>query len=260
MAGLQALDEAKELELIATAFNTVNARKVGERVDLDVEGATFATWHPRLVMTGYSWDALAVGGLLRAEGPPRSVLVLGLGGGTVTRQLRTLLPEARLVGVEIDAGIIDLARRFMDLDAQKLEVHIEDAYAFLDRTRERFDVILDDLFLTGPSDVVRSRTPAGETLRLLRGRLAQGGVLVANLINDLGEHRAIRRESRRAFLDAFPSVRVVVPPRGLNEILVGGERTLPRSALDTYHARLAEPHDQRCLGEIRVKPLRRKKA
>src|SRR5256885_722752 len=26
---------------------------------MDVEGATFATWHPRYVMTGYSWDALA---------------------------------------------------------------------------------------------------------------------------------------------------------------------------------------------------------
>lgn len=255
---LTPLQESVELESIATAFNTLSAHRLGERVDLEVEGATFATWHPRLIMTGYSWDALAVAALLRGDGPPRSILTLGLGGGTVTRQLRTLLPTARLVGVEIDAGIIDLARRHMDLDAQKLEIHIEDAYAYLARTKDTFDVILDDLFLTGPSDVVRSRTPKGETMALLRGKLAPGGLLVANLITDVGDHKAIRQETRAAFLAAFASVRVVEPPRGLNEILVGGERTLPRSALGPYVKRFAEAHDQRRLQEILVKPLRRR--
>jgi predicted O-methyltransferase YrrM len=257
-AGVAPLRESVELESITTPFNMVCARRVGERVDLEVEGATFATWHPKLVMTGYSWDALAVAALLRGEGPPKSILTLGLGGGTVTRQLRTLLPEARLVGVEIDGAIIGLARKHMDLDAQHLEVHIEDAYKYLASTTDTFDAILDDLFLTGATDVVRSRTPKGETMALLKQRLAPGGVLVANLITDVGDHKPVRQETRQAFLDAFASVRIVVPPRGLNEILVGGDRTLPRSSLGPYVRRLAEPHDQRRLQEIQVKPLRRR--
>ena len=255
---LHALPPSAELASLTTAFNTVTARRAGERVDMDVEGATFATWHPRHLMTGFSWDALAAAALLRGGGPPKSVLVLGLGGGTVTRQLRALLPEARLVGVEIDAGIVDLARRHMDLDAQRLEVHIEDAYAFLAATRDRYDAILDDLFLTGPTDVVRSRTPAGDTLSLLTAKLAPGGVLVANLITDAGTHRTVRLATRRAFLDAFASVRVVKPPRGLNEILVGGETTRPKSVLTAYTGRFAEPHDQRRLREISVTLLRRR--
>lgn len=252
------LRESVELESITTPFNSVSARRVGERVDLEVEGATFATWHPKLVMTGYSWDSLAVAALLRGDGPPKSILTLGLGGGTVTRQLRMLLPDVRLVGVEIDGAIIDLARRHMDLDAQKLEVHIEDAYQYLATTTDTFDAILDDLFLTGATDVVRSRTPKGETMALLKKRLAPGGVLVANLITDVGDHKPVRQETRQAFLDAFASVRVVLPPRGLNEIIVGGDRTLPRSSLGPYTRRLPEPHDQRRLQEIQVKPLRRK--
>lgn len=257
-ARVQPIQEPEELESITTAYNTVAVRQAGERVDLEVEGATFATWHPRQLMTGFSWDALACGALLHGGGPPTSILVLGLGGGTVTRQLRALLPEARLVGVEIDAGIVDLARRYMHLDEQRVEAHIEDAYEYLARTTEKFDAILDDLFLTGPTDVVRTRVPDGSTLQLLRGRLAPGGVLVANLITDLGEHRSVRLAARRAFLGAFPSVRLVVPPRGLNEILVGGEDTRPRSVLDAYVGRFAEPHDQRRLREIVVKPLRRR--
>jgi spermidine synthase len=254
------LRESADLESITTPFNTVIVRQAGERIDLEVEGATFATFHPRLWMTGFSWDALAAAALLRGAGPPKSVLVLGLGGGTVTRQLRALLPEARLVGVEIDAGIVDLARRYMHLEEQGVEAHIEDAYDFLARTTERFDAILDDLFLTGPTDVVRTRVPDGDTLGLLRARLAPGGVLVANLITDAGEHRSVRLASRRAFLAAFPSVRAVIPPRGLNEIIVGGDDTRPRAALDAYRGCFAEPHDQRRLREILVKPLRRRAA
>lgn len=257
-AKVRPLRETEELESITTPFNTVTVQRVGERIDLEVEGATFATWDPQQLMTGFSWDALTCGALLRGAGPPKSVLVLGLGGGTVTRQLRAVLPDVRLVGVEIDAGVVDLARRHMHLDEQQVEAHIEDAYAFLERTTEKFDAILDDLFLTGPTDVVRTRVPDGSTLGLLRSRLAPGGVLVANLITDSGEHRSVRLASRRAFLGAFPSVRLVIPPRGLNEILVGGEDTRPRSVLDEYVGRFAEAHDQRRLREILVKPLRRK--
>ena len=242
---------------MTTAFNTVSVHRYGERIDLDVAGATFATWHPRQIMTGYSWDALSVATLLRSEGPPKSVLTLGLGGGTVTRQLRRLLPTARLVGVEIDAGIIDLAQRHMHLREQHVETHVEDAYQYLARTTETFDAILDDLFLTGPLDVVRSRTPKGETMALLRAKLAPGGLLVANLITDVGEHAAIRQETRAAFLAAFASVRVVEPPQGLNEILVGGDQTLPGSALGAYVRKLSEPHDRQRMREILVKPLRR---
>lgn len=242
---------------LTTAFNNVEVRRTGERVDLEVEGATFATWHPTHVFTGYSWDALAAGALLRPGGPPASVLLLGLGGGTVTRQLRALLPNVRLVGVEIDAGVIDLARRYMGLDEQQVEVHVEDAYAFLARMHERFDVVLDDLFLTGPDDVVRSRVPQGETLALLRARVAPGGLFVANLITDAGEHKSVRLASRKAFADAFPVSRVVTPPRGLNEILVGGDEVLPRSSLAAFVPKLADPYDRARLSEVDVKLLKR---
>ncbi len=242
---------------LTTQFNTVAVRRAGERVDLEVEGATFATWHPRHAFTGYSWDALAAAALLRPGGPPASVLLLGLGGGTVTRQLRALLPEVRLVGVEIDAGVIELARTYMTLDEQQVEVHIDDAYAFLARTTERFDVVLDDLFLTGPDDVVRTRVPQGETLKLLRARVAPGGLFVANLITDAGEHKSVRVASRKAFADAFPVSRVVTPPRGLNEILVGGDEVLPRSALASWIPRLADPYDRARLAEIDIKLLKR---
>ena len=232
--------------------------RVGDRVDLDVEGATYATWDPRHVLTGYSWDGLTLGCLLRHDGPPRSVLVLGLGGGTVTRQLRTLLPDVRLVGVEIDDGVVDLARRYLHLDDSGVEVHVADAYDFLATTTERFDAVIDDLFLTGTDDVVRARVPEGDTLALVRSRVADGGVVVANVITDGGAHAVVRQKTRAAFRAAFDSARIVTPPRGLNEILVGGERTRPGTTLKVWGARLPDAGDRDLLGKVKVAPLKRR--
>src|SRR4051794_20603576 len=42
----QSYDE-QILEAVATEYNTVAVVSAGKRINMDVEGATFATWHPR---------------------------------------------------------------------------------------------------------------------------------------------------------------------------------------------------------------------
>jgi len=242
------------LETVVTPYNAMEVTQVGERIDLDVEGATYATWHPARVMTGYSWDALSVGCLLRPKGPPASVLILGLGGGTVARQLRAFAPDCRIVGVEIDAGVVDIARRHLHLD-DSVEVHIEDAYRWLASSSERFDAIIDDLFLTGATDVVRARVPDGDTLGLIRARVRPGGVVVANLITDVGDHARVRRQTRAAFRESFASSRVVTPPRGLNEILVGGDDTVGLRHIRSARARLAGLHDTGLFDALKSRKL-----
>jgi spermidine synthase len=253
----QSYDE-RILEAVATTYNTVAVVCAGDRINMDVEGATFATWHPRFLMTGYSWDALAAACLLRAEGPPRSVLMLGVAGGTTARQLRALVPEAAITGVDIDAEVVNLARRHMGLDELRIEIVIADADRFLSKTERRFDAILDDLFLSGPTDVTRARDPIGRRLEMVQERLTPGGIIATNLITDgVGPHQELRRHVRRAFHEAFPRVRVVEPLYGLNEILVGSERSLPGSALRRFAKRLGESHDQTLFNGIRVRLLRR---
>jgi len=245
------------LEAVATPYNTVAVVSTGERINMDVAGATFATWHPRYVMTGYSWDALAAGCLLRADGPPASVLLLGVAGGTVARQLRAFLPDVAITGVEIDSEIVSLARRHMALDALQVEIVVDDALRFLSATPRRFDAIVDDLFLSGPDDVRHPRVPPAERLELVKSRLAPGGVAVSNLILDAdGPFWTERKLARRAFAEAFAIVRVVRPLRGLNETLVGGERPSTGASLRRFGSRLTA-HDQPFLNGVRVDRLRR---
>jgi spermidine synthase len=235
-------------------FNDMRVVRVGQRIDLDVDGATHATWHPTQVLTGYSWDALTVGALLGQTTPTRA-LILGMGGGTVARQLRHCLPRMRITGVEIDALVVALAKTHLALNSDD-NVVIGDAYDFVGQCDDTFDVIIDDLFLSGPDDVMRARTPEGKTLQLMQQRLAPGGVLVANTIIDEGAHLDVADATLRAFQGAFTSVATVHPPRGLNRIVVGS--SAPLGGLDRARARGHAPWstgDAALFHKLRVQPV-----
>ena len=233
---------AKTIARIQSPYNRFAIEQTNEGVvELVVEGAVYATYDPARYFTGYSWDGLSAACLLFPGGAPSSVLVLGLGGGTVCRQLRKLLPDVELTGVEIDAKIAQAAQEYMALGAQDVEVIIDDAYAYLEKETRHFDVVIDDLYLTGAFDVERPKTPTGSVLTKLMARTTETGLVVANLIVDEG-HFAVQRAARRAFQKSFFSARVVRPPRGLNEIIVGGCGEIglaPSQTLRTYAEELS---------------------
>lgn len=210
----------KKLERVQTPYNDVEVwRNRDGSIDFDVVGATHATWHPSRLMTGHAWDAITGAVLLHPE-PPGSLLMLGLGGGTVLRQLRRFLPGVQLTAVEIDGDMIRLARTYMDLDALEVEIIEADAFAYLGETRRRFDIVVDDLYRCGEKDVERPEEVTRELIGTLRDRLAPGGSLVMNFVTGAGHHRQHRR-ARKAFLESFASVRAIRPPLSHNEALVG---------------------------------------
>lgn len=77
-----------------------------------------------------------------------SILVLGVAGGSV---VKTLVNEigftGKIVGVEIDHDIIDIANKYFKLNEIKnLEIIHDDAFEFVLKTNEKFDLIIIDIF------------------------------------------------------------------------------------------------------------------
>ena len=93
-----------------TRFQSLEVWKSDLATEFRVAGAIHASWHRKRFLTGLAWDLMAAGALLRPGGAPRSVLMLGLAGGTAFRTLRHLVPGCRLTEVEIDGEIVELAR------------------------------------------------------------------------------------------------------------------------------------------------------
>jgi spermidine synthase len=240
--------------VVDTAYQQVQVWKSARQCEFRVAGAIHAWWHEKRYLTGLAWDNLAAAALLRPAGPPRSILMLGLAGGTAMRVLRHLLPDCRLVAVDIDSEIVALAELNMRLAEQRIEIHFADAYEWVRRCRGKFDVVIDDVYLAGRDDVFRPGKSDQGQIAALRRLVKPGGLLLANLVNGPG-HRAMQIRTRASFRAAFPVVRSVTTPESMNETLVAGADVLPASALAPWQAAFADATDRKLWRRLKVRRL-----
>jgi spermidine synthase len=193
----------------------VRVRRRGRGRALEIDGTFASFYQPGCASTGSVWDALAAPLLLLPPWRRRSVLVLGLGGGSAARLVRALAPRARIVGVELDAGVVRAARRWFDLDGLGIELVQGDALAFLRRSRRHFDAVIEDVFVGQGRGVRKPGWLPLPGLALAARRVARGGLLASNALD---EAPAAARELARL----FPRVLALSVDGYDNRILVGG--------------------------------------
>jgi spermidine synthase len=237
-----------------TRFQSLEIWKSELATEFRVEGALHASFHKKRFLTGLAWDLIAAAALLRKDGPPRSVLMLGLAGGTAYRVLRHLLPDCKLTAIDIDSEIIGLAREHMDLGSLDIEIHTTDAYPWLARNRRRFDVVFDDIYLAGKTDVFRPQAWNPELLAHLRRAVSPGGVLAVNLVTGTG-HRTMQSLTRKILCGAFPQVRSLTTPAGMNEVLVAGEVVATGRRLALYQDSFHDWRDRMYWDRVAVKRI-----
>lgn len=241
---------------MTTNYNQLAVTQTGKRINFDVQGATFATWHPTHLLTGYSWDALTAGSTLFTGSKNPRILVLGLAGGTLVRQLHHILPEATITAVEIDPVIIELGRTFMGLGELPCEIIIGEAYQFLRETNRQFDIVIDDVYRSGPDDVERPLINSPSLLSLWRKPLQEkSGILLANFITD-GTHAIPYQTCREALHQAFRHTVLMTPPLGYNTILMGAGNLAAKFTLKHYKNIFTNAHDRSLWGKITMEELR----
>ncbi|RAR70068.1 spermidine synthase [Flavobacterium aciduliphilum] len=77
-----------------------------------------------------------------------SILVLGVAGGSVIKTLKNELHfNGKITGVEIDPEVMSIAKNYFQLDSySNLTLLIDDAFEFVLRTKEKYDLIIIDIF------------------------------------------------------------------------------------------------------------------
>ncbi len=232
----------RRTSIIHTRHQSLELWESDLAAEFRVAGAVHASFHRRRFLTGLAWDMIAAAALL-GKNAPRSVLMLGLAGGTSFRILRHLLPQCELTAIDIDPEIVDLAREHMELDTLGIEVVIGDAYPWLAKNRRTFDVVIDDIYLAGKTDVFRSREWDQSLLGNLQRAIAPGGVLAVNLVTGDG-HRTMQSLTRRALCATFPMVRSITSALAMNEVLVAGDYVATRSRLAAYDDAFSDWRDR----------------
>jgi spermidine synthase len=127
-------------------------------------------------------EALVHPGLLLLDAPPARALVIGGGEGATLREILRYPSIEKAVMVDIDAEVVELCKRHLPemhrgaFDDPRTEFRAEDARGYLERTGERFDLIVIDLvepLEEGPACLLFTR----EFYGLVRDRLAAGGAM-----------------------------------------------------------------------------------
>ena len=119
-----------------------------------------------------------------AHAAPRNILVLGGGDGGSSEEVLKHPSVERVVLVELDQGVIDIAKKYFSsvhrdvFTNPKLDVRIGDGAAFVNSTSDRFDLIYLDLTdPIGPSEALYTQ----DFYHTCRRALCVGGALVLHI-------------------------------------------------------------------------------
>ena len=171
------------------------------------------------------YTMLAFCGLLYKPEPER-LLVLGLGGGVIPREMRHYFAALEIDVAEIDPEIRPIATQFFKFrEDDKLKVHIDDGRMFVKKQLGRspavkYDIVILDAF---NGDYIPFHLTTKEFLEELKGLLAADGVVVANVFYD----NRLFDAQLKTFLSVFGRCQVFLGGYSANAMLVAPGPTGP---------------------------------
>ena len=197
LAGIARWPGGVSARVVESPYGQIEVRGDATERRLLVDGLPQTSLPPGEIAPG---DALRRGYLLELAffgRPMREALVIGLGGGLVTRILNA--HGVHWHAVELDPEIVKIAREEFALPLPPESVTVGDGRQFLARNSATFDLIVVDVCT---ADRLPEHLFTREALALMRSRLRPGGILALQFVSDDGEFAAsLRATARSVFPD-----------------------------------------------------------
>jgi spermidine synthase len=159
----------------------------------------------------------------------RKVLFIGGGGMSAPKKFLEMYEEIEIDVVEIDPEVVRIAKEYFAVpNDSRLDIHVEDGRMFLEKTDEKYDLIVLDAY---SGDYVPYHLMTMEFFRLIRSRLSSEGVVAFNLITPIeGELSRLFRSEYKTMGSVFENIHVL--PLGSvylsgNVILIATARASP---------------------------------
>jgi spermidine synthase len=177
----------------------------------------------------FEYTQMLLGALL-LNPDPSSILIIGLGGGTLPRTLGKLLPNADIDVVEIDPAVVRVATEYFGYEPNaRQHVYEEDGRAFVRRTLrtdKRYQLIMLDAY---DQQYIPEHLLTQEFLAQVRALLAPNGIVAANTFST---SRLYQNESAtyRAVFGQFYNL------KSANRVILASNGTLPSVAQATHNA------------------------
>ncbi len=158
-------------------------------------------------------QAMAVA--LNLAGEPKRVLVVGIGGGTFPRFLRKHYPAMVIDAVDIDAGVVDVAKNFFGFrEDAAMRAYVADGRKFIEDSKAPYDIVFLDAY--GGEDIPYHMATK-EFLQAVRAAAPKG--VVASTIVRAADNR-LHDDMVRTYQEVFGKVYIVATKRDINEIVL----------------------------------------
>lgn len=128
----------------------------------------------------------------------KDCLVLGVGGGSIIKVLRKKYPESEITGVEIDKKMIEIGRIYFDLEKYNAKIIIEDAFKFVQKKQQKYDLICIDLLIGRNTP---EKLSSVEFFKNIKRILNKNGIIIINQLRlkDQKENKNLLKVVSRIF-------------------------------------------------------------
>lgn len=153
----------------------------------------------------------------------RRVLMVGLGGGSIQRAYQHYYTNVTVETVEIDPMVIKVAKEYFKVqETPALKIRNQDGRVFLNRTSDRYDLIIMDAYTSGRyGSSIPPHLTTREFFALASVHLTTNGVLAYNVIGQMQGGRAdIIGAIYRTMNELFPQVYAFPAESSMNVVLV----------------------------------------
>jgi spermidine synthase len=136
---------------------------------------------------------------------PKRILMLGLGGGSLSTYLGRFMPEASINVVDVDQRVIDSAKTYFGLrETEHVRYRAGDGRVFLNRNKDLYDLILLDAYRGG---FVPFHLLTREFYELVKQRLTPGGAMASNVHDGTKLYHSTVKTLAAVFpaLDLYPT-------------------------------------------------------
>ena len=175
----------------------------------------------------FNYTKLVFSSLLMIDNP-KNVLIIGLGGGTLSNTIHQIYPDANITNVEIDPAVIKVAREyFAFFENEKITSIVQDGRIFVKRAsikKQKYDWIILDAF---NGDYIPEHLLTKEFFEETKSILTDDGIIASNTfsISKLYNHESA------TYFDVFGHFINVSNQANSNRIILAGNKKQSSNAL-----------------------------
>jgi len=221
-----------------SAYNYIQVVRVGEQMQLVLnEGlAIHSIYDPNQILTQGPWDYFMVAPYFNkppfTQNQVHRACIIGLGAGTIPRELTAAYGPIPIDGVEIDGTIVDLGRQYFHMNEPNLNVIVQDGRYFLRTTSHKYDIIGIDAY---QQPYVPFQLTTLEFFQEVRAHLTPTGVTVINAGRTSKDFRLVEALAQ-TMRGVFSHVYIIDTERFTNSIIIG---TNAPTSLDNFRTNAA---------------------